>query len=287
MILPENIKVKLETKKSSVEVKKNFIEPKKISAEVKTSFIEPKKIPVEVKTNNIAIKRNVELKTNVAEIKTPSVERLLSMAEEAKAKVVATKMAISRRKVELIAIGSSTGGTEALSRVLPALRPPLPPVVIVQHIPEGFSKLFAERMNRECELSVKEGADGDLLKPNSIYIAPGGLHMSLVKVNDVIKISCHMGPKLHGCRPAVDILFNSIAKLYPNGSSLAVILTGIGHDGTKGMLEMKRQGSPTIGQDEATSVVYGMPKSAFDAGAVDKQFPLDMIAAAIMNKVRS
>ena len=213
--------------------------------------------------------------------------KLLSMAEEAAAKIAAQRASLTKKKVELIAIGSSTGGTEALSRVLPKLQPPLPPVLIVQHIPEGFSKLFADRMNKECALSVKEAANGDIVKPNSIYIAPGGLHMSIAKTGNVTKINCHMGPKLHGCRPAVDVLFHSVARYYTGGSAMAVILTGIGHDGAKGMLEMKKQGSPTIGQDEATSVVYGMPKAAFELGVVDKQFPLDMIAAAIMNRVRS
>ena len=215
-----------------------------------------------------------------------SSSKLLSMAEQAAAMIAATKAAMKKRRIELIAIGASTGGTEALSKVLPSLRSPLPPVVIVQHIPEGFSKLFAERMNRECELRVKEAEDGDIVRNNCVYIAPGGLHMSVNKLYDSIQISCHMGPKLHGCRPAVDVLFNSIAKQFPDGSALAVILTGIGHDGTNGMLAMKAQGSPTIGQDESTSVVYGMPKSAFEAGAVDKQFPLNMIAAAIINKVK-
>ncbi len=213
--------------------------------------------------------------------------KLLSIAEEAAAKIAAQRASLTKKKVELIAIGSSTGGTEALSKVLPKLQPPLPPVLIVQHIPEGFSKLFADRMNKECALNVKEAANEDIVKPNSIYIAPGGLHMSITKNGNVTKINCHMGPKLHGCRPAVDVLFHSIARYYTGGSAMAVILTGIGHDGAKGMLEMKQQGSPTIGQDEATSVVYGMPKAAFELGVVDKQFPLDMIAAAIMNRVKS
>ena len=215
------------------------------------------------------------------------VSKLLSIAEEAAAMIAANKTAIKKKKIELIAIGSSTGGTEALSHVLPKLQPPLPPVLIVQHIPEGFSKLFADRMNKECVLTVKEAANGDIVKTNSVYIALGGLHMAINKIGDITKINCHMGPKLHGCRPAVDVLFHSIAHHFTDGSAMAVILTGIGHDGARGMQDMKRQGSPTIGQDEATSVVYGMPKAAFELGVVDKQFPLDMIAAAIMNKVRS
>ena len=215
-----------------------------------------------------------------------SVSKALSVASEAAAVIAANKASMIKKRIELIAIGSSTGGTEALSIVLPALRPPLPPILIVQHIPEGFSKLFAERMNKECTLTVKEAENNDIIKPNSIYIAPGGLHMSINKVGDMVKVYCHMGPKLHGCRPAVDVLFHSISRFYTGGSAMAVILTGIGHDGTKGMLEMKKQGSPTIGQDEATSVVYGMPRAAFERGAVDKQFPINMIAAAIMNRVK-
>ena len=216
-----------------------------------------------------------------------SVSKALSVASEAAAVIAANKASMVKKRIELIAIGSSTGGTEALSIVLPALRPPLPPILIVQHIPEGFSKLFAERMNKESILTVKEAENNEIIKPNSIYIAPGGLHMSINKVGDMVKVCCHMGPKLHGCRPAVDVLFHSISRYYTGGSAMAVILTGIGHDGTKGMLEMKKQGSPTIGQDEATSVVYGMPRAAFELGVVDRQYPLDMIAAAIMNRAKS
>ena len=212
----------------------------------------------------------------------------LMMAEQAAKKIAETKAAIKKplTRIELVAIGSSTGGTEALSVVLPALRPPMPPVFVVQHIPAGFSKMFAERMNTQCQLRAKEAVDGELAKPNWIYIAPGELHMAIKKIGGVIKVSCHNGPRLHSCRPAVDVLFRSVARYYPDGSALGVILTGIGHDGAQGLLEMKQNGSPTIGQDEATSVVYGMPKAAFEAGAVDRQLPLSAIAGAIMNRVK-
>ena len=126
--------------------------------------------------------------------KKSSAIKALSVAGEAAAKAAANRSALLskvKRKIELIAIGSSTGGTEALSIILPKLRPPLPPIVIVQHIPVGFSKLFADRLNGECKLSVKEGDDGDIAKPNSIYIAPGGQHMAVNKVGDMIKIVCH------------------------------------------------------------------------------------------------
>ena len=187
-------------------------------------------------------------------------------------------------EITLIAIGSSTGGTDALAKILPHLRPPLPPIVIVQHIPPGFSKLFADRMNNECVLTVKEGENGEIIKPDSVYIAPGGLHMDLRKVGENLQINCFMAPHVHSCRPAVDVLFKSVAKLV-GGQALGVILTGIGHDGTEGLLEMKKRGSPTLGQDEKSSVVYGMPKSAFEAGAVDTQVALSSMALAISSLV--
>lgn len=188
-------------------------------------------------------------------------------------------------KINLIAIGSSTGGTEALAAIIPKLKPPLPPVVIVQHIPAGFSKLFAERMNKESELTVKEGEHGELVLPDHVYVAPGGVHMELAKFGDRLNIRCFMGPYVHSCRPAVDVLFKSVATLV-GAAALGVILTGIGHDGAAGLLEMKKKGSPTLGQDESTSIVYGMPRAAFECGAVDRQIPLEQMALAITTIVR-
>lgn len=192
------------------------------------------------------------------------------------------------KKIELIAIGSSTGGVEALAAILPKLRPPLPPIVIVQHIPAGFSKMFADRMNRESILTVKEAEDGETIRQNWAYIAPGGIHMKLVKSGDDLKIKCFMAPPVHSCRPAVDILFFSVAELVGD-AALGVILTGIGHDGAAGLLEMRNQGATTLGQDEASSAVYGMPKSAFECGAVMRQVSLagmPLTITAIANKNR-
>lgn len=183
-------------------------------------------------------------------------------------------------RINLVAIGSSTGGVEALARILPRLRPPLPPIVVVQHIPANFSRMFAERMNRECALTVKEGADGDTLKANCVYVAPGGLHMKLYKQEEKLKIRCFMAPPVHSCRPAVDILFKSVAD-FVGATALGVILTGIGCDGAAGLLEMKHQGALTLGQDEKSCIVYGMPKSAYECGAVDRQIPLEGMALAI------
>lgn len=189
-------------------------------------------------------------------------------------------------KINLIAIGSSTGGTEALAAIIPKLRPPLPPIVIVQHIPPKFSTMFSERLNRESLLTVKEGEHGEVIKENFVYIAPGGLHMELRRNRaGALQIRCFMAAPVHSCRPAVDILFHSVAELVGE-NALGVILTGIGHDGTAGLLEMKEQGALTLGQDEATSVVYGMPRSAFEVGAVDRQIPLGDMALEIMATVK-
>lgn len=144
--------------------------------------------------------------------------------------------------------------------------------------------MFADRMNGASELTVKEAEHGEFLKPNWAYIAPGGLHMDLRRMGPNLQINCFMAPPVHSCRPAVDILFKSVAKLV-GGEALGVILTGIGHDGTEGLLEMKKKGSPTLGQDEASSVVYGMPKSAFEAGAVDTQVAINAMAMAISSMV--
>ena len=184
------------------------------------------------------------------------------------------------KKIKLVAIGSSTGGVEALSAILPKLKPPFPPIVIVQHIPAGFSRMFAERMNKESALTVKEGEDGEVIKPNWAYIAPGGIHMKLVQSPQGLHIRCFMAPPVHSCRPAVDILFFSVAELVGAGA-LGVILTGIGKDGAAGLLAMRNKGALTLGQDEASSAVYGMPKSAFECGAVMKQVPLSGMPLAI------
>ena len=166
-------------------------------------------------------------------------------------------------KISLIAIGSSTGGVEALSAILPRLHPPLPPIVVVQHIPEGFSRMFADRINRECFITVKEGENGEMLRENFAYIAPGGLHM---------KVCRYGGERLQ--------LFKSVAEEV-GATALGVILTGIGKDGAAGLLEMRQKGAVTLGQDKESSIVYGMPRSAFELGAVERQIPLNGMAFAI------
>lgn len=191
------------------------------------------------------------------------------------------KVSLKTKNITIIAIGASTGGTMALTKVITALKPPLPPVVIVQHIPANFSRLFAERLNDECVLTIKEAKDGDRLEANHVYIAPGGLHMRLVSTIAGVKIECFHGKPVNSVCPAVDVLFDTVAELYGR-EALGVILTGMGKDGARGLLKMRRAGATTLGQDERTCVVYGMPKAAWDIGAVQRQMPLDSIAGSIM-----
>lgn len=176
----------------------------------------------------------------------------------------------------IIAIGASTGGTEAIVSILKALPPVLPGIVIVQHIPAGFSRMFADRLNRLCRIAVKEAETGDSVEPGTALIAPGDKQMRVKKSGNSYKVECYDGDKVTGHCPSVDVLFDSVART-AGDKAIGVILTGMGYDGAKGMLMMRRKGARTIGQDAASSVVYGMPKAAFDAGAVERQAPLHHI----------
>lgn len=183
---------------------------------------------------------------------------------------------------KLIAIGSSTGGTRALEAVLTQLPPNLPGIVIVQHMPPVFTKSFADRLNSICRVNVKEAEDGDHVQPGSVLIAPGNYHMLVEKNGARYYTRIKQGPPVHHQRPSVDVLFNSVAKS-AGINAMGVILTGMGADGAKGLLNMKEKGSYTIGQDEATSVVYGMPREAFKIGAVTDQLPLNKVPEEIIN----
>lgn len=190
-------------------------------------------------------------------------------------------------KREMVLIGVSTGGPNALTRVLPALSTDLNvPVFVVQHMPPVFTRALADDLNAKCALRVVEAVDGDAPEPNTVYLAPGGRQMKLVRGlggSSIVRITDD--PPENNCRPAVDYLFRSAALEFP-GRSMAVILTGMGSDGTLGLRLLKRQGCYVIAQNEETSVIYGMPKAAVDAGVADVILPLDDIAAAIMLAVR-
>jgi two-component system chemotaxis response regulator CheB len=181
----------------------------------------------------------------------------------------------------IIAIGSSTGGTEAVKDVLIALPPNTPPILITQHMPEHFTKTWADRMNSLCRISVKEAEDGDSVLPGHALVAPGSYHMTLVRSGARYSVRINQDPPVNRHRPSVDVTFASVAQ-YAGANAIGVILTGMGGDGAKEMLTMKQAGAFTIAQDEASCVVFGMPKEAIKLGGVDKILPLSEIPAAIV-----
>lgn len=180
----------------------------------------------------------------------------------------------------LIAIGASTGGTEAVFNLLRLLPSTVPGIVIVQHIPPVFSAMFAERLNNATSLMVKEAQTGDIVEKGHVLIAPGDRHMKVRKSGDKYRIECFAGEKVNGHCPSIDVLFDSVAR-EAGKSAIGVILTGMGYDGAKGLLAMKRAGARTLGQDEQSCVVYGMPKVAFNIGAVEKQASLEDLPVII------
>lgn len=186
---------------------------------------------------------------------------------------------------KVIAIGASTGGTEAIYNLLSGLPSSTPGMVIVQHIPPIFSRMFAQRLNATTKLTVKEAQTGDFIEQGKVLIAPGNYHMKIKKVGHRYRVECFQGEKVNGHCPSVDVLFESVAKECGN-KAIGVILTGMGYDGAKGLLAMRRQGARTIGQDEKSSVVYGMPRVAFNIGAVEKQVSLDRIPDVLLSMLR-
>ncbi len=185
---------------------------------------------------------------------------------------------------KVVAIGASTGGTEALKVVLTQMPANSPGMVIVQHMPANFTTAFAERLNGLCKVTVREARDNDSVTPGTALLAPGNYHMLLRRSGARYYVEVKTGPMVHHQRPAVDILFKSTAK-YAGANAIGVILTGMGADGAAGLLEMKNMGADTIAQDEKTCVVFGMPKEAIKMGAVDKIVPLHQIAAEIIRMV--
>ena len=188
----------------------------------------------------------------------------------------------------MVAIGASTGGTEAIASVIKEFGTDIPGVVVVQHMPPGFTQMYAKRLDDQCRVRVKEAETGDVVLPGQVLIAPGGdRHMRVVKVGNQYQVECKAGPKVNGHCPSVDVLFDSVAKVVGN-RALGIILTGMGGDGAKGLLAMKEAGAKTIGQDESTCVVYGMPKVAYDLGAVQYQEKLGDIPKrtySLLNKM--
>lgn len=219
-------------------------------------------------------------------------EEIVSKVKSAaKAKVMPKKQGVILQRVsykalsettdKVIAIGASTGGTEAIKDVLTRLPANTPGIIIVQHMPSNFTKSFADRLNELCAIEVKEAKNGDFLGVGKALVAPGDFHMVLRRSGARYYVEIGTGEKVSGHRPSVDVMFNSVAKT-AGTNAIGVILTGMGADGAKGLLAMRNAGAKTIGQNEDSCIVYGMPKVAYEVGAVEKQYPLDKIAEAVV-----
>ncbi|MDP3438689.1 MAG: chemotaxis response regulator protein-glutamate methylesterase [Azonexus sp.] len=193
--------------------------------------------------------------------------------------------AMARTTDQLIAIGTSTGGTQALEAILTRLPATCLGIVIVQHMPEKFTAMFAERLNTLCEIEVREGRNGDRIMPGRALIAPGGKHMMLKRSGAQYLVEVVDGPLVNRHKPSVDVLFRSVAK-FAGANALGIIMTGMGDDGARGLKEMHDAGSETIAQDEASCVVFGMPKEAIKLGGVDQILPLSRIPDAMLTYTR-
>ncbi|MDR1314559.1 MAG: chemotaxis response regulator protein-glutamate methylesterase [Deltaproteobacteria bacterium] len=198
--------------------------------------------------------------------------------------MASARRAITETTNKVVAIGSSTGGTEALKEILTRLPPDTPGIVVAQHMPPNFTKSFADRMNDICRINVREGAQNDSVLPGTCLIAPGNFHMLLRRSGARYYVEVKTGPMVHHQRPAVDPLFKSVAK-YAGANAVGVVLTGMGSDGADGIKIMKEAGAKTLAQDEASCVVFGMPKEAIKTGCVDKVVSLRNMPQAILDLV--
>lgn len=195
-----------------------------------------------------------------------------------------THMPVNSSNIDLIAIGASTGGTEAILEVVRQFPAKMPGIVITQHMPPGFTSMYAERLNRLCNLEVKEAVHGDKIRPGLVLLAPGGLQMRVVRLGSGYSVTCTEEDKVSGHKPSVDVLFDSVATNVKS-RAIGVILTGMGADGAVGMLRMRKAGAYTIGQDRDSCVVYGMPMEAYKIGGVCQQAALSAIPQVVMSQL--
>ncbi|MBW2340080.1 MAG: chemotaxis response regulator protein-glutamate methylesterase [Deltaproteobacteria bacterium] len=223
----------------------------------------------------------------VDKIRAVAMVNVEARGEESSEETIQPKMAseaLSKTTNKVIAIGASTGGTEALKVVLTGMPPHAPGIVAVQHMPANFTAAFAERLNGLSAMTVKEARDGDSLANGVALIAPGNYHMLLKRSGAKYYVQVKTGPLVHHQRPAVDVLFHSVAE-YAGGNAVGVILTGMGSDGALGLLKMKEAGARTLAQDERSCIVFGMPKEAIKLGAAEKVVPLNRIAQTALNLI--
>ena len=210
-----------------------------------------------------------------------AIRQSAQLRSQARPASAAPRLAMAQTTERIVAIGTSTGGTVALEVLLTQLPRVCPGLVIVQHMPEMFTAAFASRLDGLCEISVQEAKNGQRVLPGQALIAPGGKHMQLARSGAQFVVEIKDGPPVNRHRPSVDVLFRSVAK-YAGRNAMGVIMTGMGDDGARGLREMHDAGSYTLAQDEASCVVYGMPKEAVKHGGVDRSLPLTALAGAIM-----
>jgi two-component system chemotaxis response regulator CheB len=224
----------------------------------------------------------VELRTKVKIASTANVSHWKSKRESIRPAPAAAPKSLSESTDKVIAIGASTGGTEAIRTVLTCYPATAPGVVVVQHMPAGFTKAFAERLNTLCLMEVKEASDGDRVMPGCALIAPGGYHLRVHRSGGQYRVSCTPGENVNGHCPSVDVMMHSVADQVGR-NAIGILLTGMGADGANGMVAMRNAGAFTVAQDENTCVVYGMPKAAWERGGADRLVGLGQIAAVSLN----
>ncbi|MCF6178736.1 MAG: chemotaxis response regulator protein-glutamate methylesterase [Geopsychrobacter sp.] len=237
-------------------------------------------------TSNVASGLNSmigELQVKVKIASTANVSHWKGHRVEAnRPQTLAGSKALAESTDKVIAIGASTGGTEAIRKVITQFPATTPGVVIVQHMPGGFTKMFSDRLNTLCAMEVKEATDGDRVRNGLILVAPGGMQMKVIRSGGFYHVKCGGTDKISGHCPSVDVMMTSIAE-HVGANAVGGMLTGMGGDGSDGMLKMKNAGARCIAQDEASSVVFGMPKVAYEKGGAEKLVPLDKIAQSLLN----
>ncbi len=226
----------------------------------------------------------MELRTKVKIASTANVSHWKHKKYENKAQVSVKPGALEKSTDKVIVIGASTGGTEAIREVISKFPPTTPGVVIVQHMPAKFTKMFADRMNELCSMDVKEAEDGDRVMPGRILIAPGGLQMKVKRSGGIYEVDIKPGELVCGHCPSVEVLMRSVAESV-GANAVGIMLTGMGHDGADGMVEMRKAGAKTMAQDEASCVVFGMPMEAHKRGGAERLVALDNMSSEVIQTI--
>lgn len=235
---------------------------------------------------SIDVSQSMESLSNsiIEKVKEVAKARINPIKKSVTSSATRTPTSLARTTHQLIAVASSTGGTEALKVFLAGMPANIPGTLIVQHMPPGFTKSFADNLNKMFPFEVKEAQEGDQVVPGRVLIAPGNFHMELYRSGAYYHVKLHQEAPLHSVRPAADYMMKSVAK-YVGKNACGVVLTGMGKDGADGLLEMKKAGAYTVAQNEETCVVYGMPQAAVNLGAADKVLALDKIAGDLITKI--